>query len=90
MKAPAVQAGTRVRSAFEWLADLQRARVSVVSCRIQTATLCKRRTNQHTGEGYQATELCVQAEAMRGERSNVTIADVIQRANGDHHAPPQA
>ncbi|CAL5222381.1 g4737 [Coccomyxa viridis] len=46
--------GVKVRSAFEWLADLQRAR----------------------------------ADATRGERSKVTIADVIERANALHCTDP--
>lgn len=87
--APAVQASTKVRSAFEWLADLQRARVSMFSRRTQTARFCIRRTNHHTGEGCKAAGLCMQAEATRGERSKVTIADVIERANGDRHPSPQ-
>ena len=44
---------------------------------------CITRTDDHTGEGCKAAEPCVQAEAMRGERSKVTIADVIERANGN-------
>ena len=87
--APVVQASTKVRSAFEWLADLQRARVSRVSYRTQTARICMRRTDHHTGEDCKAAESYMQAETMRGERSKVTIADVIEKANGDHHPSPQ-
>ena len=87
--APAVQASTKVRSACEWLADLQRARVSAISRRTQTARFCIMRTNQHTGEGCKAAGLCMQAEATRGERSKVTIADVIERVDGDHHPSRQ-
>ena len=47
-----------------------------------------RTTNHHTGEGCKAAGLCMQAEATRGERSKVTIADVIERANGDHYLSP--
>ena len=73
--------------AFEWLNDLQRARVGSVllgaPVRRHDVLWHDRACECETPSELLTLQRVMQAEASRGERSKVTIADVIERANGE-------